>query len=68
MNRQRLMTNESAQVLMDITELCRQYKAGGIAESRYEIIINRRGAEDAEEKERASFYYSCLNYATPIYQ
>ncbi len=28
----------------------------GVAESRYEIIINRRGAEDAEEKERASFY------------
>ncbi len=27
-----------------------------VAESRYEVIINRRGAEDAEEKERASFY------------
>jgi len=27
----------------------------GVAESRYEIIINRRGAEDTEEKESSSF-------------
>jgi len=48
-------------------------KKFGVAESRYEVIINRRGShrQDAcatgtqRKKRELVFIYSCLNYATP---